>query len=124
MPDSLAIIAGLSIIDDAIFGFIFHFIRPAVLKQYFGPIITLTTVGGVFMMFYSYFMCKWIYKKDTIEHIVTIYGMWTGTITTGMALLKELDPNGKTNVPRKSGLGCTDQSKTTVPKHSHNSSSL
>jgi len=77
----------------------------AVLKEYFGPIITLTTVGGVFMLFYSYFMCKWIYKKDTIEHIVTIYGMWTGTITTGMALLKELDPNGRTNVPEDMVIG-------------------
>lgn len=76
-----------------------------VLRKYLGPILTLTTVGGLFMMFYSYFMCKWIYKKDTIEHIVTIYGTWTGTITTGMALLKELDPDGKTNVPEDMVIG-------------------
>ncbi len=31
--------------------------------------------------------------------------MWTGTITTGMALLKELDPNGKTNVPENMVIG-------------------
>ena len=77
----------------------------AVLRKYLGPVIALTTVGGIFMMFWSYFMCKWIYKKDTLEHIVTIYGTWTGTITTGMALLKELDPNGKTNVPEDIVMG-------------------
>lgn len=76
-----------------------------VLRKYLGPILTLTTVGGIFMMFYSYFMCKWIYKKDTLEHVVTIYGTWTGTITTGMALLKELDPDGKTNVPEDMVIG-------------------
>ena len=76
-----------------------------VLRKYAVPIITLTTVGGVFMMFYSYFMCKWVYKRDVIEHIVTIYGTWTGTITTGMALLKELDPDGKTNVPEDMVIG-------------------
>lgn len=77
----------------------------AVLRKYLGPILTLTTVGGIFMMFYSYYMCKWIYKKDTLEHVVTIYGTWTGTITTGMALLKELDPDGKTNVPEDMVIG-------------------
>ncbi len=76
-----------------------------VLRKYLGPILTLTTVGGVFMIFYSYFMCKWVYKRDVIEHIVTIYGTWTGTITTGMALLKELDPDGKTNVPEDMVIG-------------------
>jgi len=76
-----------------------------VLRKYLGPVLTITTVGGIFMMFYSYYMCKWIYKKDTIEHIVTIYGTWTGTITTGMALLKEIDPEGKSNVPENIVIG-------------------
>ncbi|MBN2559151.1 MAG: sodium:glutamate symporter [Clostridia bacterium] len=77
----------------------------AVLGRYLGPVLVLTTVGGVFMIFYSYYMSRWVYKKDTIEHMVTIYGTWTGTITTGMALLKELDPDGRTHVPENIVIG-------------------
>ena len=31
--------------------------------------------------------------------------MWTGTVVTGMALLKEVDPLGKTSVPESLVLG-------------------
>lgn len=75
------------------------------LKEYFIPIIILTTAGGIFTMIYTYFMCQKIYDNSKIEHIVGLYGMWTGTITTGIALLKELDPYSKTNVTENLVLG-------------------
>ena len=76
-----------------------------VLRQYLVPVLAITTVGGVFMLFYSYYMSKWIYKTETIEHTVVIYGTWTGTLTTGMALLKELDPEGKSHAPENIVVG-------------------
>lgn len=75
------------------------------LKEYLIPIIILTTVGGLFTMIYTTIMCKWIYKEDVLEHIVALYGMWTGTITTGVALLKEIDPYSKSDVTEHLVLG-------------------
>ncbi len=40
-----------------------------------------------------------------MEHAVGLYGMFTGTIVTGMALLKEVDPKGKSSVPESMVLG-------------------
>ena len=40
-----------------------------------------------------------------MEHIAGLYGMWTGTITTGIALLREVDPLSKTHVPEHLVLG-------------------
>lgn len=73
--------------------------------QYFWPLIILSTVGGIFTMIYSYKMSKWMYKKEQMEHAIGLYGMWTGTIVTGMALLKEVDPEGKSSVPESLVLG-------------------
>ena len=76
-----------------------------VLKDYLVPILILTTVGGLFTMVYSAKMAKWLYKDEQLEHAVALYGMWTGTVVTGMALLKEVDPTGKTSVPESLVLG-------------------
>ncbi len=75
------------------------------LKEYMIPVLILTTIGGLFTMVYVYFMCNWVYKEDVVEHIIALYGMWTGTITTGIALLKEIDPYSKTDVPEHLVLG-------------------
>lgn len=76
-----------------------------VLKEYWVPILILTTIGGLFTMVYTYYMGKMIYKEDQLEHIVALYGMWTGTITTGVALLREIDPYSKTDVADNLVLG-------------------
>ena len=73
--------------------------------QYLWPLIILSTVGGIFTMIYSYRISKWMYKEEQMEHAIGLYGMWTGTIVTGMALLKEVDPKGKTSVPESLVLG-------------------
>ena len=68
-------------------------------------IMILTTVGGLFTMWYTVFIVKRLYKTDLLEHIAGLYGMWTGTITTGIALLREVDPKSKTSVPEHLVLG-------------------
>lgn len=73
--------------------------------QYIWPLLILSTLGGIFTMIYSYKISKWMYKKEQMEHAIGLYGMWTGTIVTGMALLKEVDPEGKTSVPESLVLG-------------------
>ncbi len=69
------------------------------------PILLVTGLGGIFTLIYAIFICRRIYKRYIIEHIVAMFGMWTGTITTGMALLREIDPDSKSNVPENIVIG-------------------
>lgn len=77
----------------------------AVLSEYIVPLLIITSIGGIFTMIYSAKMAKWMYGEEKMEHAVGLYGMWTGTIITGMALLKEVDPKGRTSVPESLVLG-------------------
>ena len=63
-----------------------------VIKEYLLPVIILTTIGGFAIAGYTIWISKRIYKDAAMEHIVAFFGMHTGTISTGMALLREIDP--------------------------------
>jgi len=69
------------------------------------PITIITTLGGLFTIIYSIYISKRVYKRYVLEHIVALYGMWTGTITTGIALLREIDPDSKSNVAENIVIG-------------------
>lgn len=64
--------------------------------DYAVPILLLTTVGGIATMLFIIFLAKKVYKKYTLEYILTLFGMATGTVSTGLALLKEVDPTFET----------------------------
>ncbi len=66
------------------------------LQMFAVPILAITTIGGLFTMIYIYFMGQKVFKEYHLENILGFYGMMTGTISTGMALLKEVDPNLET----------------------------
>jgi len=74
-------------------------------KQNWIPILIITSVGGLATLVYTYFLCKRIYKSYMVEHIVSLFGMWTGTITTGVALLREVDPHSRSNAAENLVLG-------------------
>lgn len=77
----------------------------AILGKYWIPTITITTIGMVATMLYVYHLCKRIYSDHVIESTVAMYGMLTGTISTGLALLREVDPEFKTPVAKHLVLG-------------------
>ena len=77
----------------------------SVVKEFIVPILLVTTIGGIITIFYTIFMCKRIFKEKVLEYILALYGMLTGTISTGLALLREIDPNFDTQVAEKLVLG-------------------
>ncbi len=77
----------------------------ATFRENWLPIIIVTTLGGIFTIVYTVFLCRRIYTNYIIEHIVGLYGQFTGTITTAMALLREIDPDSESNVPENLVLG-------------------
>ncbi|MBE7068072.1 MAG: hypothetical protein E7381_02085 [Clostridiales bacterium] len=66
-------------------------IRLDVLKNYWGVILILGVVGLVATYAYNLFVAKTLFKKYENEQFLMMYGMLTGTASTGIILLREID---------------------------------
>ena len=60
------------------------------------PFLLMAIVGGIVTFIYLKFMCKKLYKGYENEGFFSMYGMLTGTISSGVLLLREIDPGFKT----------------------------
>lgn len=58
--------------------------------------LLISSVGGAATMFYLHHLTKRVYKEYPLEGFSGMYGMLTGTASTGIALLREVDPYYKT----------------------------
>ena len=68
-------------------------IRLGILEKYWGIMLTLGVVGLVITYIYNYFVAKTLFKDYTQEQFLAMYGMLTGTASTGIILLREIDGN-------------------------------
>lgn len=66
------------------------------LKGYWIPFILLSIVGGVVTFLYLKFLCDKIYPNYKYEAFLGMFGMLTGTISSGVLLLREIDPEFET----------------------------
>lgn len=66
------------------------------LKDNWIPFIIMAVAGGIVTFIYLKYMCKKIYRGYEYEGFFSMYGMLTGTISSGVLLLREIDPNMKT----------------------------
>ncbi len=71
-------------------------IRINVLSRYWPVIIILGLVGAFATFFYTRFVAKKLFPSYMQEQFMVTYGMLTGTASTGIVLLRELDPDFKT----------------------------
>ncbi len=60
------------------------------------PLIAVCTIGAIATFVYIKYICKLIYPDYEYEAFFSIFGMLTGTASTGMILLREIDPNFET----------------------------
>ena len=68
------------------------------MKDYWGVMAILAVVGLVSTYLYNYFVTRKLFKEYPEEQFLAMYGMLTGTASTGMILLREIDPEFKTPV--------------------------
>lgn len=66
------------------------------LSGYWLPFILMSIAGAVITYIYLYLACKQAYKGYFYEGLLSMYGMMTGTISSGVLLLREIDPEFKT----------------------------
>ena len=60
------------------------------------PFILMAVLGGVATLLYLRFMCEKLYPGYVYEGFLSMFGMLTGTISSGVLLLREIDPELKT----------------------------
>ena len=71
-------------------------IRIDLLANYWWIVIILGVVGLVSTYAYNAYVAKTLFKDYQDEQFLMMYGMLTGTASTGMVLLKEIDGELKT----------------------------
>ena len=71
-------------------------IRINVIKQYWLILVILGLAGAFSTYFYNILVARRLFKEYSEEQFLVMYGMLTGTASTGMILLRELDPEFST----------------------------
>lgn len=67
-------------------------VQLSVLQTHWVMITIVTTLGGIWTLWFSLWIAKRAWSEASFEHAVLFYGMSTGTVPTGLALLKVIDP--------------------------------
>ena len=55
------------------------------------PFVLICAAGGLFTWLFLKTVCKWAYPGYYYEGLISMYGMMTGTISSGILLLREID---------------------------------
>jgi ESS family glutamate:Na+ symporter len=71
-------------------------IRLSALERYWGIMLLLGVAGLVITYVYNYFVARVLFPEYREEQFLTMYGMLTGTASTGVILLREIDGDFKT----------------------------
>ncbi|MBR2028858.1 MAG: hypothetical protein IKA10_07745 [Oscillospiraceae bacterium] len=73
-------------------------IRLGIFQQYWAVLLILGIGGALITYFYIGFVCRKLFPDYENEQFVAMYGMLTGTASTGIVLLREIDNGFKTPV--------------------------
>ena len=71
-------------------------IRLSALENYWGILLIMGVAGLGVTYVYNYFVAKTLFPAYHQEQFLTMYGMLTGTASTGVILLREIDENFET----------------------------
>lgn len=71
-------------------------IRLDVLESYWGIMLILGLTGAFITYYYLRFVCKTLFPRYREEQFLAMYGMLTGTASTGVILLREIDRDFRT----------------------------
>lgn len=66
------------------------------MKGLWMPFILMAVAGAIVTLLHLKVACRRVYKDYYYEGLVSMFGMMTGTISSGVLLLRELDPQMKT----------------------------
>lgn len=87
----------------------------SVVAQWLVPIIVFTTLCGVMTLYIVLWISKRAFTQLSFHHAIITFGALTGTATTGMALLRMLDPELRTQTARNYVMGSAGASFLALP---------
>ena len=67
-------------------------VQLAVLGRWLVPLLTISAVAGFTTLVLSVWLARRAFPQAPLQHAVMLFGAQTGTATTGLALLRMLDP--------------------------------
>ena len=73
-------------------------IRMNIIGKYWAVLLAMGIVGLVVTYIYVYYICRKLFPAYTEQQFLAMYGMLTGTASTGVILLREIDGDFKTPV--------------------------
>ena len=73
-------------------------IRMSIIGKYWAVLLVMGVVGLVITYVYVYYICKKLFPAYAEQQFLAMYGMLTGTASTGVILLREIDGDFKTPV--------------------------
>ena len=68
------------------------------------PIIIYSVVLLALTIFVAFYFCKKICKVEWFERACCLFGMASGAVPTGLALVRAVDPEGKSSAPAAQGV--------------------
>lgn len=68
-------------------------INPEDIRGLWLPFVLLVVAGAIVTWIHLAFVCKVVYRDYYYEGLISMYGMLTGTISSGILLLREIDPD-------------------------------
>lgn len=75
------------------------------IKDYWELLLGVTVGGTILTLIYIVWFAKKAFKEHTRHYTLAMFGMLTGTASTGMALLRGIDPDLETPVAKSFVLG-------------------
>ena len=73
-------------------------IRMNIIGKYWAVLLAMGIAGLVVTYFYVYYICRKLFPNYAQQQFLAMYGMLTGTASTGVILLREIDGDFKTPV--------------------------
>lgn len=75
------------------------------IREYWELLLVLSLVGAFSTYFFTFWLGRKMFLNNTIHYILAMFGMLTGTASTGLALLRGIDPDLQTDVAKNLVLG-------------------
>jgi len=80
-------------------------IEVSAIWSHLGLLVALVAVGGFATLGATLWLSRRAFERDRFEHCVLWFGMSTGTMPVGLALLRQIDPELRSSAPSNVVLG-------------------
>jgi ESS family glutamate:Na+ symporter len=79
-------------------------IKVDLVTKYIVPLLAITVICTIVTAFCSFFMLKKCAINEWFEKFCMMFGLCTGNVSTGLALVRMVDPNSQSTAPEAQGI--------------------